>query len=888
MATQPVVADNNIFDDIRLEASLRGDPPSVQEFRQALASANACLREQFDADAPVALLLSKRAWLVDQLLIRAWALHIPHSLQACLLAVGGYGRGELHPGSDVDIAIIVKRVPNTESSKYLKSFLAFLWDIGMEVGHSVRTPRQCRVEARADITIATNLMEARFLSGYDNLRDAVLAQTGPDKIWSTKAFYKAKLAAQIERHKKYNDTSYNLEPNLKEGPGGLRDLQTVGWIARRYFGANSLTELVEHGFLTGEEHKTLAAGQSFLWQVRYALHLIAARREDRLLFDYQRLIAERLGYRDVGRTNHGVEQFMKNYYRTVTELRRLNEILIELLYEEIFEKGRKVKVRILNNRFQTHNNLIEARDPHVFRRYRFALLEIFLLIQQNAELEGIRASTLRLIRDNLHLIDQDFRNDLRARSLFIEIIRQPRRLGHELQRMQRYGVLGAYLPVFEAVSGLMQFDLFHVYTVDEHTLTVVRNMRHFWFPVDESLPLCCDLVQQLPKPELLYIAGLFHDIAKGRGGDHSKLGADEAIEFCTRHQLGKWDTSMVSWLVRHHLLMSVTAQKKDIADPAVINEFAEIVGDRTHLDYLYLLTVADIRGTNPKLWTSWKDALLQELYFTTVRALRRGLENPFTRRERIEETKGEVLATLGGSDLSVDAVESLWSHLEEDYFLRHTPDEILWHAEGILHAEGSALPVVQVREETDRGSTEIFVYSRDRDHLFALVTHTLDQLGLTIQDARIITSGNGYTLDTFFVLEAGTGKFIKGEKRAEEICKALHASLKSEELPAPRVNRRLDRKLRHFSIPTQVSFEQDPANLRTIMEVVTTDTPGVLSRIGMAMQSCEVRLQNARIATYGERAEDIFYITDTNNEPITDPLNFERLRDAISDALRDR
>jgi [protein-PII] uridylyltransferase len=869
---------------VDLEAG--ADP--VRSFRAALEASTARLGQAFDTGAPVAELLHRRAQLTDALLARAWALAGLADADTALLAVGGYGRSELHPGSDIDIAVLVKRRPGELLSKRIEQFLMFLWDIGLKVGHSVRTPGQCRIEARADITVATNLMEARLVAGDGSLLEAMRRQTGPARIWPLRKFFQARVAAQQERHRKFADSAYNLEPNLKEGPGGLRDIQTVEWIARRHFGAGSLAELRQHGFLTEEELRTLEAGRNFLWQARYALHLVAGRREDRLLFDYQRAVARRMGFRDGDTPNHGVEQFMKMYYRTVTELGRLNEILLGLLQEALVERGRKVRVRVLNKRFQTHNDLIEVRNRGVFKRYSFALLEIFMLMQQEPKVTGIRASTLRSMRDHLHLIDENFRRDLRARSLFIEILRHPRRLSDELHRMQRYGVLGAYLPVYGAVSGLMQFDLFHVYTVDEHTLVVVRNMRRFWFPDQDTPPLCAHVAHEIPKPELLYIAGLFHDIGKGQGGDHCEIGAQEAIDFCFRHHLGQWDCNLVAWLVRHHLLMSITAQKKDVADPAVINDFAGVVGDGTHLNYLFLLTVADIQGTNPNLWTSWKRALLENLYASTLRALRRGLENPLTRPERIRETKDEVLAAIGRTDLAPSAVEALWQNLDEDYFLRHTPDEILWQAEGILPAREEDLPVVLVRPETERGSTEVFIYMRDRDHLFAIMTRTLDQLGLTIQDARIITSRNGYTLDTYFVLEAATGQVISSDKRAREIIRALKTSLKSTASPSPIVNRRIDRKLRHFSIPTSVGFDQDPANRRTVMEVVATDRPGLLARIGMAMQFCGVRLQNARIATFGERVEDIFFITDKHNQPVTDRSKLESLRSAIIDALADR
>ncbi|MCG3200806.1 MAG: Bifunctional uridylyltransferase/uridylyl-removing enzyme [Gammaproteobacteria bacterium] len=857
---------------------------SIALFKRRLTEGRGRLRQDFEAGAPVESLVRQMAGLVDEVLVEAWRANGLPETGLALAAVGGYGRGELHPGSDVDIAVVLAEGADRGMSQRLEQFVTFLWDIGLEVGHSVRTVAECRDEAERDVTVVTNLMEARLLAGDPDLFEEMRRVTGPQSIWPTAAFFEAKLAEQIARHHRHHDSAQRLEPHIKEAPGGLRDIQVIGWVAKRHFGAETLRELVRHGFLTEEEFKTLDAGQNLLWRIRFGLHLLAGRREDRLLFDYQRAIAEQFGFRD-GANNRGVEQFMKMYYRTALELQRLNEMLLELFAEAILESDRPAEVIALNSRFQVRNGYIEATSRQVFSRYRFAMLEIFLLLQRNPSIQGVRASTIRLIRDHRHLIDENFRADLRNRSLFMEIIRQPRRIGHELARMHRYGVLEAYLPVFGKIVGLMQFDLFHVYTVDEHTLTVVRNLRQFLTPErDDDLPLCREIMSQLPKPELLYLAGLFHDIAKGRNGDHSELGEQEAVTFCEQHGLSQYDTRLVGWLVRNHLLMSRTATRMDVSDPDVVNNFAGILGDRTHLDYLYLLTVADIRGTNITLWTSWKDALLRELYRGTLGALRRGLENPIQRRERVMEAQGEALAMLCRKSLTKDAVLGQWNALGEDYFLRHTPEEIAWHTEVILgHGENPA-PLVLLRPNPRRGGTEIFVYARDQDFLFAVSTHTLDQLGLTVHDARIITSENGYTLDTYIVLDADSGKPIERGYRADEIVSTIERNISARTLPATQF-RRPSRKLRSFSVPTRITFSDDKASKRTIMEVITTDRPGVLARIAQGMRFCRVRLQNARIATFGERVEDLFFLTDMEGRPLRDEVTFECLRRSITETL---
>ena len=467
---------------------------------------------------------------------------------------------------------------------------------------------------------------------------------------------------------------------------------------------------------------------------------------------------------------------MKRYYREVMELSRLNEMLLGHFEEAILHARRRDRIKPLNQRFQAVNGYVAAIREDVFRRYPLALLEVFLLLQQHPDLEGVRASTIRLIRANRHRIDDHFRADLRARSLFLEILRQPRGINHELRRMHRYGILGAYLPVFDQVAGLMQYDLFHVYTVDEHSLFVVRNLRMFADPARyHEFPHCADIFARLPKPELIYIAGLFHDVAKGRNGDHSELGAHLARDFCALHGFGEYDTKLVEWLVRHHLLMSITAQRRDISDPQVVSEFATKVGDHVHLDYLYLLTIADIRATSPALWNEWKGALLHDLYRSAVRALIRGLENPIERIELVRETRDAARRLVTQSGIDPDRATELWDNYGEDYFLRHTADEIRWHTSNILDAGAGDIPLVLVRD--GRGGTEIFVYAPDRDFLFAASASILGRLGLTVLDSRIITGNHGMTLDSYVVEDVVAR--AAGGSRHEEIRSALQLGLRN-------------------------------------------------------------------------------------------------------------
>jgi [protein-PII] uridylyltransferase len=869
------------FDNPEFDSALADTDNAVAVFRSTLKTAHQQLKEAFLHGTPAAELVHRRAEIIDELLKKSWQRIIPHDDGAiALVAVGGYGRGELHPGSDIDLQILLNGDNRDIFRAPIEKFVSFLWDIGLEMGNSVRTVAECSEEAAKDITVVTNLMESRWLAGSTSLFDAMREAMSPAHIWPSQRFFQAKLLEQINRHHKYHDTAYNLEPNIKEGPGGLRDIQVIAWVAKRHFGTQTLRELVDHRFLTEAEYQTLAEGQEFLWRVRFALHTMTGRREDRLLFDYQRTLADQFGYQDGG-PSLAVEQFMKRYYRTIMELSRLNEMLLQLFEEAILYGDNPGTPVIINKRFQSRKGFIEVRQTGVFHRYPFALLEIFLLLQQHPELKGVRATTIRLIRDHRHLIDDKFRDDLRHRSLFMEILRQPRGVTEQLRRMNRYGVLAAYLPAFGHIVGLMQYDLFHVYTVDEHTLTVVRNLRRF-AQVEHSkeFPLCSDIMRNhIPKPEILTLAAIFHDIAKGRGGDHSALGEEESLTFCLHHGLSLYDARLVAWLVRNHLIMSMTSQRKDISDPEVITEFATLVRSPIHLNYLYLLTVADIRGTNPALWNSWKDTLLLELYTSTMRVLRRGLENPIDQAERIAEIRHEALQLLKTRKVDDSAIEQVWQDFSDDYFLRSSADEIAWHTQAIITSEAGKFPMILVRHHGKRGGTEIFIRTPIDDRLFARTTHALDQLGLSIVDARIIGSKSNLSLDTYIVLE-DTGQPIGDPHREQDIYTKLQFSLTHLDRELT-LTRRQPRQFKHFAIPTEVEFSRDELSHRTILELLTVDRPGLLSRVGQALMECGVRLHNAKIATFGARVEDVFYITDKTNKPLDDETQFQCLRETI-------
>ena len=854
--------------------------------RAALVAARDELRERFLAGEAVEDLVRERARRSDEQLLTLWR-HFGGNTasEAALVAVGGYGRGELHPSSDIDIMVLLPDSQPEGAEEDLSAFITSLWDIGLEIGHSVRTVEQCYEEAKADLTVTTTLMEARLLDGPQPLFDAMQSVIAPDKIWPPAEFFAEKRKEQIARHHRYGDTGYNLEPNVKGSPGGLRDIQMIGWVAKRYFGDNTFEELVDHDFLTPGQVRRLNDGQAFLWRMRFALHVLTGRREDRILFDHQIKLAEMLGYEDATYTL-AVEQMMQRYYRTVMDLSRINEMLLQL-FEEAILMDPEAAPEPLNERFQVKNGFLQTVHERVFANEPSALLELFLLLQQNPHIRGVSAYTIGLIKRNLHLIDEEFRQNPRNHRLFLQILRAPEGVTHELRRMNLYGVLGLYIPAFGRIVGRMQYDLFHAYTVDEHTLFVVSNLRKFALSrFDDDMPHCSRVMQSLEKPETAYISGLFHDIAKGRGGDHSELGAVDAESFCLEHGMSQYDARLVSWLVRHHLALSTTAQKKDIGDPEVINEFAEHVGDKTHLDYLYVLTVADVRGTNPKLWNSWKSRLFRDLYELTKRALRRGHEHPIDREQLILEKRDEARSLLENAGVDSGRINEVWSLLNDNYFLRHRSEEIAWHTEWLADSDtGSGVGLVDVRRQPNGEGVEAVLYTPRLTRTFAHATAVLDELGMTIMDARIVPLENDYSLDSFIFMELDKNIDVD-EARMNKIRRSLTRVLTAADDEIGKVTRKLPRQARMFTTQTRVDFYPDSADGRTVMELVAADRPGLLSKVGRVFAQHNVDIAAAKIMTIGERAEDVFYICDEQGEPLECEAE-QALRAALIDTLDD-
>ena len=851
------------------------NPASIKLLKDAVLTIDDGLKEIYHNGSDVNNIVYGRANLIDQLINTIYKyLFNDLNQEIALIAVGGYGRGELHPKSDIDLMILLREEENQQTKELLEKFLMLLWDIRLEIGHSVRTISECVDESTKDITVATNIMESRLLTGSESLHSEMKEKTSADHIWDSKSFFQAKLDEQIQRNGKFNDTAYNLEPNIKESRGGLRDIQMIGWVAKRHFNADSLRDLVKEDFLLEDELNTLLEGQHLLWRIRCSLHYLSGRREDRLLFDYQRDLANEFGFVDKAKNskNEAIEQFMQQYYRTVIELERLNEMLLQHFREKIIYANVDKEAEMINNSFQVRNGYIETTKEDIFKHDPHAILEMFIMLQDYPEIQGVRAATIRQIRKYKHLIDDKFRQSPRAHQLFIKIMTGSRGVTHELRRMNRYGILAAYIPAFDSIVGRMQYDLFHAYTVDQHTLFVIRNMRRISVPdYCHEFPLASGIFQHLSNPGLLYLSGLFHDIAKGRQGDHSDLGAIDAKDFCRLHDLPEDDSELVSWLVNSHLIMSMTAQRKDISDPEVISTFAEQVKTLERLDYLYLLTISDIRATNPKQWNDWKDKLLSELYNKTASVLNKGISQQNDREINISETQTASLRKLEELGINSHQANDLWKTFNTEYFQSHTYGQITWHTSLIIDAKQNQIldkPLINARVHVSSNSIQLMVYMKDRDRIFYDVVTSLNPSEVDIINAQLLNTSDGYALQTFRLAPLNINNEDKS-LLAEQIVNRLRERL-SESTDSTQVSLSSSRRLKHFSSPTVVSFRTIDDSNTIQIKIETIDRSGVLANIAKAFIDCKIKILNARIATAGEKAIDYFDISTENDKALSE------------------
>ncbi|HYR35634.1 MAG TPA: [protein-PII] uridylyltransferase [Burkholderiales bacterium] len=817
--------------------------------RERVAAERAALRAGYLAQPNPRRLLKAHTRLIDRTVKSVPGL--PKG--AALVATGGYGRGELYPSSDIDLLILLAREPGPAERESLERFVGTLWDIGLEIGHSVRTVEGCIEAAAEDVTVRTTLLESRFLFGsralYRRLEQALHRTIDPV------AFLKAKKLEQEQRHAKHQESPYSLEPNLKEAPGGLRDLQVIQWIARAAGIGRTWSDLVSQKLIERDEARQLAKAEALLQDLRIRLHYLAGRREDRIVFDVQTALAAQLGYADSAH-RRASEAMMQRYYQTAKSVTQLNTILLQNLEARLAPEP-DVEPRPLNERFRSRGALLEMAHEKLFEQQPLAILESFLLLMQHQQLRGMTAPTLRALYRARERVDARLRNNELAQLMFLQILQQPRGIVHEFRRMNQYGILGRYLPEFGRIVGQMQHDLFHVYTVDQHILMVVRNLRRFTqVEFAHEFPLCSELMSGFERRWLLYIAALYHDIAKGRGGDHSHLGSADVRSFARRHGLAKEDRELVEFLVENHLSMSHVAQKQDVYDPEVLRAFAEKVKTERRLVALYLLTVADVRGTSPRVWNAWKGKLLEDLYRATRRVL---TGEPLARDAALAEKQAEATRLLRLYALSDAVKDRLWASLDITYFLRHDAQEIAWHTRNLHYRVDAEKPVVKARLAPFGEGLQVMIYTKDREALFARICGYFDRAGFNIVEAKVHTTRNGYALDTFVVM--GQGRDAHYQDRIAMIEAELAEELRSDApLGAPRGGR-LSRRVRHFPISPSVDIRPDERGAYQVLSIVASDRPGLLYGVARILARHHINLQTARINTLGDRAEDVFLLS---------------------------
>lgn len=843
--------------------------------RAALAEARTSIAARFDGGEGIERLLAAQTAAVDAAVRAAWASCMRAAEGLDLLATGGYGRGEQYPHSDVDLLVLGEPAAQAANEAALGAFFAALWDLGLKPGNAVRSLADCAQACREDVSTLTALTEARLLAGSPSVLDALEDALRGEGLWSAAEYFEAKRDEWRGRHARFNDTANNLEPNLKEGPGGLRDLHTLTWLARRIYRVPGLEALVPLGLLGPDEETTLKRDWRTIARLRFGLHLVAKRREERLRFDHQKLLAARLGYQDEASDNLAVEQMMQALFRAAQTVQRISERLLQRFEEQLAGRVERVAVApgfvLLNGYLQR-----EATGPVRSALEAFA---VFATWAACAQAKGLHSETARAMAESLPRIAPFEQQDADTRAVFLSLLQGPQPV-ETLSRMAHLGVLGRYLPAFARVSGRMQYDLFHVYTVDQHTLEVLRIMAGFVQGSDARFPKAKSVHDRLKAPWLLLVAGLFHDIAKGRGGDHSLLGAVDVREFGAAHRLKPADIELLAWLMEQHLLMSMTAQRQDISDAAVVERFARAVGDRARLDFLYLLTCADIAGTSPKLWNTWKERLLSELYEATRLALRRGLEHREDAEARVAEARAEVRDLLAGIDDA--ALSRVFDEFPVESFLRYRPEQIATQARAILGHADRSRPLVLVRPQGE--AFEVFVYSPDRDGLFATLTATLDRLGFSVAMARIVTSTSGMSLDTFSLLPIhDTGE--TPEVRAAHVAKVLTEMLSRPAVVLNPPRRAMPAALKHFRVPPRVEVRDMGDAARTQLVLIGTDRPGLLADIARVLREFRLRVHDARIATFGERAEDLFLISDEGDRALADPATIARLSAALTSCL---
>lgn len=877
------------------EVEALNDQDFAQEIKSDYQAAFTTIKTAFLEDAKTSALFKSHCKLVDGLLKRVWQ-HCQIDASCSLIAVGGYGRGELYPYSDLDLLILLPK-DKDQANKALQNIermIGLFWDVGLNVGHSVRTVAECEEEAKKDISTQTNLIECRFITGEYALFTTYIQSVAA--TLQVEPFIKAKVLEQKQRYAKYNDTAYNLEPNIKESPGGLRDIHSILWITRSYLIGHTVKNntslsidalfkqqdqflwswLKKEQIISVSELRHLQNNQRVLQTIRTYLHFVSGRREDRLLFDFQNEVANVMGFESSGQKRSS-EKLMQRYFRSVKSIQVINEILIKTIQD--YTNVVAPNFQKINARFSAVNGLLIAAKPDLFQEQSETIFEAFSLLQHEA-VNGLSASLLRQLLRVRKVMDNDFIHSQQNKKQFIKILSQKTGVSDTVRAMNRYGVLGGYIPAFRKVVGQMQHDLFHVYTVDEHTMHVLSNVHRFTDnDYSYEFPLCSELIAAFDKPHLLYLAAIFHDIAKGRNGDHSELGKVDAKDFCEQHGLAKEDTMLVSWLVESHLKMSSTAQKCDLSDPQVVNEFASLVQNERRLVALYLLTVSDIRGTSPKVWNAWKASLLESLFKATRGALKTEQKHA---KEVIDSRQQEAVERLTKMGLKPESFTTLWDQFGSDYLERHQIDEIIWHSRLLTPHLYTKEPIVRSHLSASGEGLQVMVYEKVQKDIFAIICNFFDRMGYSIAEAKIYTTDHGYALDTFIVLIEhdnavsydGLNQYIETE---------LTKKLAHEGPIDTPLEGRISRQIKHVDFETKVEITQLDEHFHQLL-IVTADTPSLLAKLAHLFLLQEINLHNAKIYTLGNRVEDTMIISGKNDRQLT-KAQISKLKQELLDIL---
>lgn len=852
------------------------DITNIKTGREYLSFLEERLVNFFNEGYSIAALLDYRTHYVDEMMRSLYEHFELNNLpKLAMIAVGGYGRGELFLKSDIDLLIVSQDKLSEEAQEQISSFISYLWDLKLDIGSSVRTIDECLEKVNADLTICTNLLENRFLCGDYKVYEFLLNTISKDSTWNTKRFFHAKVAEELERHHAYKDTSYALEPDLKQNPGGIRDIHVMQWIANFHFQAKTPEDMLNLGFLSQEEYEELIESRDVLYQVRYALHVCTRREDNRLSLDCQPSVAQLLGY--VGNSNEQVETMMRDLYRTLRRIRELNSMALQLEVLRITGHLGDDETQFINNDFIRRGPLIDVTSRDVFENDKSKMLEIFYLMAKHPEVVGLHVNALRLLRRTRRSLTNYLVEIPECRTIFKSILDDPKAASTAFPLMHEHRVLSAYMPSWEKIEGLSQFDMFHLYTVDEHTIRVIKNFESLSHSKDQSFTLFKHVYSQLSNPEILVVAGLLHDIAKGQGGHHAQLGAGEALYFCQLHRYTLYQTRLVSWLVYNHLMMSSTAQRRDINDPQVVNEFSKKVQDEEHLNLLYCLSVADICATNDREWNSWKDIVFKQLYFSTRQALRHGLEMPHD--IKLHANENQELAIKYMRDLNEQDIRTYWSYFKPEYFIYYTPQEIAWHTRNILTFRVEDHPLILFAQHKNT-ATEMLIFFREHNPKFnfAYLAYIMAQKRLSIQSAQFIRNKLNQSICTL-KFQSQMGGCIDNE-RLHSIRMAIIKGI-NEEPSLERIAKLRDNsKKQIFKIPTGVNYLEDHTNEATNLEISALDQPGLLAKIGIILDKFNLLVRSSRITTTGERADDFFSVTDRQGRPLS-----ERTKDKLEQAL---